>query len=245
MGWCRKARDAYGAHPPGRYRCHVILRGDAIEIAIMHNPIRIFWIEKTLKLLYKAIHYKWQIMTISTESLKSVKLQVTWPITANHGDGNSMTEWWMYLHRGLNRILTQGWGLWGLWGSAIFDKSASVRVYTTTVPQPISLPPPYGQWYPGLHQNEWPIEMKDVEKWIIIKDVDRCSMQTVPMDDVYSQDGKRNRINTTIPLPLGLATHCTLADSFRRLKRRGRRWEIRHARRVNVEYVEYLEYRCR
>ena len=43
----------------------------------------------------------------------------------------------------------------------------------------------------------------------------------------------------SVLLPLGLATHCTLAVSFRRLKRRGRRYELRHARRVSVEYVEY------
>jgi len=36
----------------------------------------------------------------------------------------------------------------------------------------------------------------------------------------------------TLLFKLGLATYCTLTDSFRRLKRRGRRCEIRHARRV-------------
>ena len=30
--------------------------------------------------------------------------------------------------------------------------------------------------------------------------------------------------------------YCTLADSFRGLKKRGRRCEIRHIRRVGVEY---------
>ena len=40
----------------------------------------------------------------------------------------------------------------------------------------------------------------------------------------------------SVPLPLGLATYCTLANSFGGLKGRGRRCEIRHARRVSIEY---------
>jgi hypothetical protein len=44
----------------------------------------------------------------------------------------------------------------------------------------------------------------------------------------------------TVPLLLGLAAYCTLADSFRRLKRRGRRCEMRHAGRVSVEYFSTL-----
>jgi hypothetical protein len=41
----------------------------------------------------------------------------------------------------------------------------------------------------------------------------------------------------SVPLPLGLAaTYCILADAFGGLKGRGRRYGIRHAGRVSVEY---------
>lgn len=39
-----------------------------------------------------------------------------------------------------------------------------------------------------------------------------------------------------VPLSTGLATHCSLADSFGGRDRRGRRCVVRHAGKVSIEY---------
>ena len=40
----------------------------------------------------------------------------------------------------------------------------------------------------------------------------------------------------SVPLLLGLAMCCTLADYFGRFKGKGKRWEIGHAGRERIEY---------
>ena len=44
------------------------------------------------------------------------------------------------------------------------------------------------------------------------------------------------RFAGSVVLPLGLATDCTLDDSFGGLKERGERYETRHPARVSMEY---------
>jgi hypothetical protein len=88
----------------------------------------------------------------------------------------------------------------------------------------------------------WPIEIKDVEKRVIVDDMNRCSMWTVArrpcLLTYFTHIFLRIIRQGSVPLLLGLVTYCTLVYAFGGLER-GRRCEIRHGRRVSVEYVEY------
>jgi hypothetical protein len=68
--------------------------------------------------------------------------------------------------------------------------------------------------------------MKYVKKGIIIEDVDRrCCMRTVvrgPYLPLFTHKSISKSRKESVPLQLGLATYCALADSFNESKGNGR-----------------------
>jgi hypothetical protein len=70
--------------------------------------------------------------------------------------------------------------------------------------------------------------MKYVEKGIIIKDVDPCSMWTNAHGAMFTHKRMSTRGERSVPLPMRFAVYCILVDSFGELKG-SKMWEMRDA----------------